>query len=92
MMRAPRLLIPLAGVLLLACGDQEPRLVIHWYNCEMCHLQDHKAATDPVHTGKYPARCVACHNNSAWKPEDNSNHDVLFPRTRGAPAGHQCHA
>ena len=48
-------------------------------DCQSCHILEFQNAADPVHVDVYPARCVACHNNESWRPDDNSGHETIFP-------------
>jgi hypothetical protein len=36
--------------------------------CATCHMDDFRAATQPVHAGQLPSTCAICHTQDAWKP------------------------
>lgn len=61
------------------CGGHDPAPMVSAEDCESCHIQDFLNASDPLHVGEYPERCVACHNNVAWRPDDNRGHEIIFP-------------
>lgn len=80
------LLLTLAG-----CPGEDPNPQVFAEGCEDCHQTAFREAMDPVHVDVYPERCVACHNNITWAPEDNSGHDTyIFPIAAGNHSGIEC--
>ena len=81
-----------AAVALFAasCTGVDPAPMVFAEDCESCHIQAFLSAADPIHVDVYPERCVACHNNIAWRPGDNSGHETIFPTVGTAHAGLAC--
>jgi hypothetical protein len=38
--------------------------------CATCHMNDYRAARDPVHVGFRPSTCEICHAQTAWHPQE----------------------
>ena len=77
-MRALAQVLLLVFLTPLSCGGHEPEGKVLAFECEQCHMTEYVEAIDPVHVDEKPQKCVACHVNIAWVPEDNSGHDQLF--------------
>lgn len=54
--------------------------------CATCHMPEFKAATTPIHVGRFPLSCEDCHTESDWQPS-SFEHDWPL---EGAHADAQC--